>query len=143
MSDARLPHYRGRARTFRRHEVNMVRHNAETKKEYEKGIKTQGITKYARAGKPIGVPDCKDLRIMQVGLVAACTLEEALYDVAEAPQGMENPQVMASLQEEVEVCLLDPETPTDALAYLDFAKERLQCFDPPTCILQVTSSTAT
>ena len=40
------------------------------------------MTKYARAGKPIGKPDKKDLDSMAVGLVAGCTLEEALCPVA-------------------------------------------------------------
>ena len=37
---------------------------------------------------------------------------------------MENPQVMASLKDELDVCLLDPETPDDVLEfYMDEGNE--------------------
>ena len=40
-----------------------------------------------------------------------------LYQAVEKPGGMQNPQVAASLVDELEVILLDPETPDDVLLY--------------------------
>ena len=115
-----MPYYHimpdgSKTRIFVRHPDNRIQHSV--RRRYVSGIFADGVTKDARAGRTVSVPNCLDPNKWILATLAGFTLLDAVYEAED--QQPDNEQVKLTVKMGVrDLVLLHPNIPGWARAYV-------------------------